>query len=180
MSRIGNIPVVIPKDVTVTVDDDNTVTVKGPKGTLTRGMNKDMIIAVKDGKVTVARPSDEINHKALHGLTRALIKNMVQGVTEGFQKNLELVGVGYRAQVTGKKLVLNVGYSHPVEVDEVAGITYETPAANKIAVKGTDKELVGQMAAKIREVRLPEPYKGKGIRYEGEVVRIKEGKTGKK
>lgn len=180
MSRIGKLPVVIPTGVTVTVDDGNVVTVKGPKGTITREMHKDMNIAVQDGKIVVTRPSDEKEHKALHGLTRALLKNMVTGVTEGFQKGLDLVGVGYRAQVTGKKLVLTVGYSHPVEIDEVPGITYETPAANKIFVKGIDKEKVGLVAAKIRDVRSPEPYKGKGIRYENEFVRIKEGKTGKK
>ena len=180
MSRIGKLPVVIPQGVNVTVDDANVITVNGPKGTLTKGMHKDMIIALEDGKIVVTRPSDEKEHRALHGLTRALINNMVTGVTLGFQKSLDLVGVGYRAQVQGKKLVLTVGYSHPVEMEEVPGIAYETPATNKIFVKGIDKELVGQIAAKIRGVRSPEPYKGKGIRYEKEVVRTKEGKTGKK
>jgi ribosomal protein L6, bacterial type len=180
MSRIGKLPVVIPAGVNVTVGENNVVTVKGPKGTITREMHKDMKIALEDGKLLVTRPSDEKEHRALHGLTRALLKNMVTGVTEGFQKGLDLVGVGYRAQVTGKKLVLTVGYSHPVEVNEVPGITYETPTPNKILIKGIDKELVGLQAAKIREVRSPEPYKGKGIRYENEVVKIKEGKTGKK
>jgi large subunit ribosomal protein L6 len=180
MSRIGKLPVVIPQGVNVTIDKNNVVTVKGPKGTLTREMHKDMNIAVEGGKVLVTRPSDEKEHRALHGLTRALLKNMVTGVTDGYQKGLDLVGVGYRAQVQGKKLVLTVGYSHPVEMEEISGITYETPAANKILVKGIDKELVGQVAANIRDVRKPEPYKGKGIKYENEVVRTKEGKTGKK
>lgn len=180
MSRIGRLPVVIPEGVTVTVDGNNVVTVKGPKGTLTKGMHKDMKITVEDGKILVARPSDDKEHRALHGLTRALLNNMVLGVKDGFQKALDLVGVGYRAQVQGKKLVLNVGYSHPVEMEEVPGITYETPAPNKILVKGIDKEIVGLVAAKIRDVRKPEPYKGKGIKYENEVVRRKEGKTGKK
>jgi len=180
MSRIGRLPVVIPQGVTVTIGDDNVVTVKGPKGSLTREMHKDMKITIEDGKVIVARPSDQKEHRALHGLTRALINNMVTGVINGFQKALDLVGVGYRAQVQGKKLVLTVGYSHPVEMEEISGITYETPAPNKILVKGISKELVGQIAADIRDVRSPEPYKGKGIRYENEVVRTKEGKTGKK
>jgi large subunit ribosomal protein L6 len=180
MSRIGRLPVVIPSGVTVAIDETNVVTVKGPKGTLTKGMHKDIKIAIEDGKVIVTRPSDQKEHRSLHGLTRALTQNMVTGVSEGFQKNLDLVGVGYRAAMSGKKLVLTVGYSHPVEMEEIPGIAYETPAANKILVKGIDKELVGQIAAKIREVRSPEPYKGKGIRYEKEVVRTKEGKTGKK
>lgn len=182
MSRIGRLPVVYSEKVSVTVNEDNLVTVTGPKGTLSRGMHKDMKINVdeKERKILVTRPSDKKEHRALHGLTRALINNMVVGVSDGFQKGLDLVGVGYRAQVQGKKLVLTVGYSHPVEMEEVQGVAYETPAANKIFVKGIDKELVGQIAAKIRDVRKPEPYKGKGIRYEGEFVKIKEGKTGKK
>lgn len=182
MSRIGRLPVVYPDKVTVTVDDNNVVTVKGPKGTLTKGMHKDMKITVdeKERKVIVTRPDDEKEHRALHGLTRALIKNMVTGVSDGFQKGLDLVGVGYRAQAQGKKLVLTIGYSHPVEIEGVQGISFETPSPNKILVKGIDKELVGQLAANIREVRKPEPYKGKGIRYENEYVKIKEGKTGKK
>lgn len=180
MSRIGRLPVVIPEGVNVTIGDNNVVTVKGPKGTLTREMHENMKIYMEDGKVFVNRPDDEKENKALHGLTRALVNNMIIGVTDGFQKSLDLVGVGYRAQVQGKKLVLTVGYSHPVEMEEVPGITYETPAPNKILVKGIDKEMVGLMAAKIRDVRRPEPYKGKGIRYTDEVVRTKEGKTGKK
>lgn len=182
MSRIGKLPVVYPDKVKVAVDKNNIVTVTGPKGTLTKGMHKDMNITIdeKERKIIVTRPDDEKEHRALHGLTRALIKNMVTGVSEGFQKGLDLVGVGYRAQVSGKKLVLTVGYSHPVEIDEIAGITFETPTPNKILIKGIDRELVGQVASNIRDVRRPEPYKGKGIRYENEVVRIKEGKTGKK
>lgn len=182
MSRIGKLPVVYPDKVKVAVDKNNIVTVTGPKGTLTKGMHKDMNITIdeKERKIIVTRPDDEKEHRALHGLTRALIKNMVTGVSEGFQKGLDLVGVGYRAQVSGKKLVLTVGYSHPVEINEIAGITFETPTPNKILIKGIDKELVGQVASNIRDVRRPEPYKGKGIRYENEVVRIKEGKTGKK
>lgn len=180
MSRVGRLPVVIPQGVTVTVSDDNLVTVKGPKGTLTKQMSKKINIAVEDGKVVVTRPNDEKEIRALHGLTRALIKNMVVGVTEGYQKTLELVGVGYRAAKQGKKLVLTVGYSHPVEIDAVEGIDFDVPAANQIVVKGIDKELVGQVAARIRSVREPEPYKGKGIKYIDEVIRRKEGKTGKK
>ena len=179
MSRIGRLPVAIPAGVTVTVTPDNVVTVKGAKGQLVRTMHKDMKIAVEDNSVVVTRPSEDKNHRALHGLTRALIQNMVTGVTEGFTKTLELVGVGYRAQLKGKKLVLNLGYSHPVEIDEVEGVTFETPDANKILVKGIDKEVVGAVAADIRTWRKPEPYKGKGIKYSGEVIRRKEGKTGK-
>jgi large subunit ribosomal protein L6 len=180
MSRIGRLPVVIPKGVTVDIGDGNVVTVKGPKGTLAKGMHKNMTIAVEDGRVIVSRPNDEKENRALHGLTRALVKNMVTGVTDGFQKGLDLVGVGYRAQVQGKKLVLTVGYSHPVEMEEIPGITYEAPAPNKIFVKGIDRELVGLVAARIRDVRKPEPYKGKGIKYENEVVRRKESNKGKK
>jgi large subunit ribosomal protein L6 len=179
MSRIGKQPVVIPNGVTVTVTPDNVVTVKGSKGQLTKAMHKDIKIAVEDNQVVVTRPSDDKNHRALHGLTRALINNMVTGVTEGFAKTLELVGVGYRAQLKGKKLTLSLGYSHPVDIDAVEGITYETPDANTIIVKGVDKELVGAVAANIRTWREPEPYKGKGIKYKDEVIRRKEGKTGK-
>lgn len=179
MSRIGKQPVVIPNGVTVTVTPDNVVTVKGSKGQLTKAMHKDIKIAVEDNQVVVTRPSDDKNHRALHGLTRALINNMVTGVTEGFTKTLELVGVGYRAQLKGKKLTLSLGYSHPVEIDAVEGITYETPDANTILVKGVDKELVGAVAANIRKWREPEPYKGKGIKYKDEIIRRKEGKTGK-
>jgi len=170
-------PVAIPEGVQVTVEN-NKVTVKGPKGSLTREFHKDMIIRTEDSKVIVERPSDQKNHRSLHGLTRSLINNMITGVVGGFQKVLVLEGVGYRAALQGKKLVLTVGYSHPVEIEPPAGIEFEVPAPNRIIVKGIDKELVGQIAANIRAVREPEPYKGKGIRYENEVVRRKEGKTG--
>lgn len=179
MSRVGRLPVAIPAGVTVAVTPENVVTVKGPKGQLVKPMHKDMKISVENNEVSVTRPSDDKNHKALHGLTRALINNMVEGVTKGYQKSLELVGVGYRAQLQGKKLVMSLGYSHPVEIAAVEGITFETPAANKILVSGIDKELVGEVAANIRTWRKPEPYKGKGIKYENEVIRRKEGKTGK-
>ncbi|KGT38882.1 MAG: 50S ribosomal protein L6 [Weizmannia coagulans] len=178
MSRIGKKPVEIPSGVTVTINGD-TVTVKGPKGELTRSFNPDINIAVEDNIIHVTRPSDSKNHRALHGTTRALLANMVEGVSKGFEKSLELVGVGYRAQKQGKKLVLNVGYSHPVEFEPEEGLEVEVPSNTKIVVKGVSKERVGAFAANIRDVRPPEPYKGKGIRYEGEYVRRKEGKTGK-
>ncbi|MBZ4645218.1 MAG: ribosomal protein [Clostridia bacterium] len=180
MSRIGRMPIAIPNGVDVKVDGNNVVTVKGPKGTLNKQLHKDMIIKLENGNVVVQRPSDEKGHKALHGLTRTLIANMVEGVTKGFEKALEINGVGYRAQKQGKKLVLSLGYSHPVEMEEPAGITIEVPAPNKIVVKGADKQAVGEFAAKIRTKREPEPYKGKGIKYETEVIRRKEGKTGGK
>ncbi len=179
MSRIGRLPIAIPSGVTVTVTPDNIVTVKGPKGELTRTMAKDINIAIEDSAVVVTRPSDVKEHRALHGLTRALINNMVVGVTDGFSKTLQLVGVGYRAALKGKGLALSLGFSHPVEVEAVEGITFETPDANTIIVKGIDKELVGDIAADIRSWRKPEPYKGKGIKYSNEVIRRKEGKTGK-
>ncbi|EGL82000.1 ribosomal protein L6 [Caldalkalibacillus thermarum TA2.A1] len=178
MSRIGIKPVQIPDGVEVKVNG-NEVTVKGPKGELSRQFHPDMQISVKDNQVVVERPSDDKLHKSLHGTTRSLIANMVEGVTKGYEKSLELVGVGYRAQKSGNKLVLNVGYSHPVEIVPEKGIEIEVPSQTKITVKGIDKERVGAVAAKIRAVREPEPYKGKGIRYEGEQVRRKEGKTGK-
>lgn len=180
MSRIGRMPVTIPGGVDIKVSDDNVLTVKGSKGTLTKGFHKDMIIKIEGGAVTIQRPSDNKNHRALHGLTRSLINNMVVGVTDGFQKNLEINGVGYRAQKQGKKLVLTLGYSHPVEMEEPEGITVEVPAPNKISVKGIDKQAVGEFAAKIRSKREPEVYKGKGIKYDYEVIRRKEGKTGGK
>jgi large subunit ribosomal protein L6 len=180
MSRIGKLPIAIPSGVTFTVTPDNVVTVKGPKGQLVKAMRKDMNIAVEDNLIVVKRNNDEKESRALHGLTRALINNMVVGVTEGYAKTLELVGVGYRAQLQGKKLVLNLGFSHPIEVEAVEGITFETPAPTKVIVKGIDKELVGDVSADIRNWRRPEPYKGKGIKYENEVIRRKEGKTGKK
>ncbi|KAF0816483.1 MULTISPECIES: 50S ribosomal protein L6 [unclassified Cytobacillus] len=178
MSRIGKKPIEIPTGVTVT-NDNNTVTVKGPKGELSRSFNQDIEIKVEDNVINVSRPSDAKEHRALHGTTRALLANMVEGVSKGFERGLELIGVGYRAQKQGKKLVLNVGYSHPVEIEPEEGIEVEVPSNTKIIVKGTNKERVGALAANIRDVRPPEPYKGKGIRYEGEYVRRKEGKTGK-
>jgi len=179
MSRVGRLPIAIPAGVTVTVTPDNVVTVKGPKGELTKAMVKNINIAIEDNQVVVTRPSDVKEHRALHGLTRALINNMVIGVTNGFSKTLQLVGVGYRATAKGKGLTLNLGFSHPVEIDAVDGITFELTDANTIVVKGIDKELVGAVAADIRTWRKPEPYKGKGIKYSDEVIRRKEGKTGK-
>ncbi|QNO14776.1 50S ribosomal protein L6 [Alkalicella caledoniensis] len=179
MSRIGKKPIVIPAGVDFKIDEENVVTVKGPKGQLVEKLSSDMIITLEEGNVTVARPSDQKDHRSLHGLTRSLIANMVEGVTQGYTRNLEIIGVGYRAALQGTKLNLSLGYSHPVEVEAPAGITFEVPAPTKISVKGIDKQLVGQMAAKIRSYREPEPYLGKGIRYEGEQVRRKEGKTGK-
>ncbi len=180
MSRIGKMPIAIPKGVDVKIDSNNVVTVKGQKGTLLKELHKDMIIKIEDNKIIVQRPSDEKIHKSLHGLTRTLVNNMVDGVTKGFEKALDINGVGYRAQKQGKKLVLTLGYSHPVEMDEPAGITVEVPAPNKIIVKGMDKQAVGEFAAKIRAKREPEVYKGKGIKYETEVIRRKEGKAGGK
>lgn len=179
MSRIGRLPIAIPSGVTVTVTPDNVVTVKGPKGELTKAMVKSINIAIEDNSVVVTRPSDVKEHRALHGLTRALINNMVIGVTNGYARTLQLVGVGYRATLKGKNLTLNLGFSHPVEIEGVEGVTFETPDANTIIVKGIDKELVGAVAADIRTWRKPEPYKGKGIKYSDEVIRRKEGKTGK-
>ncbi len=180
MSRIGKLPIALPKGVDVKLSGDNVLTVKGSKGTLTKQFHKDMIIKVEGEQITVERPSDLKMHKSLHGLTRTLVNNMVEGVTNGYQKALDINGVGYRAQKQGKKLVLTLGYSHPVEMDDPEGITTEVPAPNKIIVKGIDKQVVGEVAAKIREKRPPEPYKGKGIKYETEVIRRKEGKTGGK
>ena len=179
MSRIGKLPVHIVSGVTITVDEHNVVTVKGPKGELTQRVSPEMILEQENGVLTVKRPSDDKQHRALHGLTRSLINNMVVGVSTGFEKKLEIVGTGYRAQMDGKDLVLNVGYSHPVRFPKMDGIEFETPVPTKITVKGIDKQKVGQIAADIRKTRAPEPYKGKGIRYEGEFVRRKEGKTGK-
>lgn len=178
MSRVGKKPIELPAGVTLTIDN-GTVTVKGPKGELTRTFNPDIAVVVEENVVTVTRPSDSKEHRALHGTTRAVIANMVEGVSNGFVRNLELIGVGYRAQKQGNKLVLNVGYSHPVEIEAEPGLEIEVPANTKITIRGTDKERVGALAANIRDVRPPEPYKGKGIRYEGEFVRRKEGKTGK-
>lgn len=180
MSRVGKLPVAIPNGVTVTVTPDNVVTVKGPKGELVKAMSNKINIAVEDNSVVVTRDNDHKDVRALHGLTRALINNMVTGVNEGYVKTLELVGVGYRAQLQGKKLVLNLGFSHPVEMEAVSGVEFEVEGGTKVKVKGIDKELVGAVAADIRKWRKPEPYKGKGIKYENEVIRRKEGKTGKK
>ena len=179
MSRIGRLPVVIPAGVTVDVKENNYVVVKGSKGTLERELPVEMDIKVEDGQVIVTRPSDLKKMKALHGLTRTLIQNMVIGVSEGYQKVLEVNGVGYKAAKQGKKLVLSLGYSHPVEMEDPEGLE-TTVDGNKIVVKGISKEKVGQYAAEIREKRKPEPYKGKGIKYSDEVIRRKVGKTGKK
>ena len=180
MSRIGRLPVAIPEGVTVTVAEGNKVTVKGPKGTLERVLPAEMTIKVEDGHVVVTRPSDLKKMKSLHGLTRTLIYNMIVGVTKGYEKVLEINGVGYRGAKQGKKLVLNLGYSHPVEMIDPEGIETVMEGQNKIIVKGIDKEKVGQFAAEIREKRAPEPYKGKGIKYADETIRRKVGKTGKK
>jgi large subunit ribosomal protein L6 len=179
MSRIGKLPVSIPDGVTITVEDGNVVTVKGPKGTLTEKLSSEMQIEQDAGVLTVKRPGDDKRLRALHGLTRSLINNMVIGTTQGYEKKLAIVGVGYRVQLQGTQLVLNVGYSHPVNFPAPDGVSFEVPAPTKITVKGIDKQKVGQTAADIRAVRPPEPYKGKGIRYENETVRRKEGKTGK-
>lgn len=179
MSRIGRKPITIPNGVNVTLDN-TVITVKGPKGTLSRELHRDMKVVVAENEISVERPSDNKLHRSLHGTTRSVVANMVSGVTEGFVKSLDLVGVGYRANKTGNKLVLNVGYSHPVEIEPENGIEFEVPSNTKIIVKGIDKELVGATAAKVRSVREPEPYKGKGIKYEGERILRKEGKAGKK
>jgi len=179
MSRIGRKPIQVPAGVDIKLDNTQ-LTVKGPKGTLTRELHKDMKIVIAENEITVERPSDNKLHRSLHGTTRSVVANMVNGVTEGFSKSLELVGVGYRANKAGDKVVLNVGYSHPVEINPEGGVEFEVPSNTKIIVKGIDKELVGAFAAKIRSVREPEPYKGKGIKYEGERILRKEGKAGKK
>ncbi len=180
MSRIGRAPIEIPAGVTVKVDENNLVQVKGPKGELSRKINQDMKINIEGNTLTVTRPSDDKTHRSLHGLSRTLINNMVVGVTQGFTKNLEITGVGYRAAKQGKNLQLALGYSHPVIIEPPAGITLEAPTATTITVHGIDKELVGAIAANIRGWREPEPYKGKGIKYAGEHILRKEGKAGGK
>ena len=180
MSRIGKKPVIIPANCTVDIAEGNVVTVKGPKGTLTYTFHPDMILKVEGNELIVDRPDEEHLHKSLHGLTRTLIHNMVLGVTEGFKKELDVNGVGYRVAKEGNKLVMNLGYSHQVIVEEVPGISIEVPSANKIVILGCDKQQVGQFAAEVREKRPPEPYKGKGIKYTDEVIRRKAGKTGAK
>ena len=179
MSRVGKKPIEIPAGVTVTIAADNNITVKGPKGELNRTFNPEITITQEENLITLTRPSDSKEHRTIHGTTRAVLANMVEGVSKGFERGLELIGVGYRATKQGNKLVLNVGYSHPVEIEAEAGLEIEVPSNTKIIVRGANKERVGALAANIRDVRPPEPYKGKGIRYEGEFVRRKEGKTGK-
>ena len=180
MSRIGKKPVVIPANVTVTVAEGNVVTVKGPKGTLTNTFHPDMILKVDGNVLTVERPDEEHLHKSLHGLTRTLINNMVEGVDKGFKKELDVNGVGYRCEKKGTQLVMRLGFSHEVFVDEIPGISIEVPTPNKIIINGIDKQVVGQFAAEVRGKRPPEPYKGKGIKYVDEVIRRKVGKTGGK
>ena len=179
MSRMGRAPIAVPAGVVVTIADGNVVTVKGPLGELTQTFHKELIITLDGATLTVARPNDEKENRALHGLTRTLLANMVEGVTKGFSKKLEIVGVGYRAEKQGTKLNLGLGYSHPVVFEEANGIKFEVPDSTTIIVKGIDKQAVGQMAAVIRAKRPPEPYLGKGIKYAGEYIRRKAGKTGK-
>jgi large subunit ribosomal protein L6 len=178
MSRIGKLPITVPAGVTIDISPENAVVVKGKNGELKNTFSKEITITREGDVLTLTRSSEQKQIRALHGLTRALLANMVTGVSEGFTKTLELVGVGYRAQLQGKKLTLGLGFSHPVEIEQPDGITFETPDANRIIVKGIDKQAVGQVAANIRKIRPPEPYKGKGIRYAGEYVRRKVGKTG--
>ena len=179
MSRIGKLPITVPAGVTVTVDENNLVTVKGPKGTLTQQVNPDITLKQEGNVLILERPTDNKPHKAMHGLYRALVHNMVVGVTDGFTKTLEMVGTGYRASAEGNKLTINIGFSHPVVLEAPEGITYETPNQTTILVKGSNKQQVGNLAADIRAIRKPEPYLGKGIKYKDEHIRRKEGKTGK-
>ncbi|MGN1347313.1 MAG: 50S ribosomal protein L6 [Acutalibacteraceae bacterium] len=178
MSRIGRMPIVVPAGVEVKING-NDIEVKGPKGTLTRTVHSDMALSMEGNEIHVTRPSDDKEHRSLHGLTRSLVANMVEGVSNGYKKELEINGIGYRAEKNGKTLVLTIGYSHKVEVDEIDGITIDVPAPNKIVISGPDKQKVGQFAANVREKRPPEPYKGKGIKYVDEHIRRKEGKAGK-
>ena len=179
MSRIGKKPIDLPQGVEIKVDEKNLVTVKGPMGPLSQQISKEISVEVAEGVITISRPSDLKKHKSLHGLSRSLVANMVEGVTKGFEKKLEIVGVGYRANKQGNQVVLSLGYSHPIELVEPQGITLDVPSQTEIIVKGIDKQLVGNYAAKIRAYRKPEPYKGTGVRYAGEIIRRKEGKTGK-
>ena len=180
MSRIGRMPISLPSNVEVTVGEGNLVTVKGPKGTLTQKLSEKMTLTREDNVIHVTRPNDEKENRALHGLTRTLLNNMVVGVTEGYKKELDVNGVGYRVAKEGNKLVMNLGFSHQVTMEEIPGITIEVPGPNKIIIHGCDKQQVGQFAAEVREKRPPEPYKGKGIKYTDEVIRRKAGKTGAK
>jgi large subunit ribosomal protein L6 len=178
MSRIGRLPITVPSTVDVTIDG-RVVTVKGPKGSLTRSLHPDITVSRSDGTLVVTRPTEQKTHKQLHGLTRTLVNNMVVGVTDGYRKGIEITGVGYRAALNGRKLTLNLGYSHPIEIDPPEGISFEVETPTRLSVVGIDKELVGQIAATVRATRKPEPYKGKGVRYAGEQVRRKAGKAGK-
>ncbi len=178
MSRIGRLPIPVPANVDVTIDGRN-VTVNGPRGSLSRSLHPDMTVSREDGTLVVTRPTEQKTHKQLHGLTRTLVNNMVVGVTDGYRKGLEITGVGYRAALNGRKLTLNLGYSHQIEIDPPEGISFEVETPTRLAVVGIDKELVGQIAAKVRASRKPEPYKGKGVRYAGEYIRRKAGKAGK-
>jgi large subunit ribosomal protein L6 len=178
MSRIGRLPIAVPSNVDVTIDG-RELTVKGPKGTLSRQLHPDITVSREESNLVVTRPTEQKTHKQLHGLTRTLVNNMVVGVTDGYRKGLEITGVGYRAALNGNKLTLNLGYSHPIEIEPPAGISFEVENPTRLAVVGIDKELVGQIAAKVRATRKPEPYKGKGVRYAGEKVRRKAGKAGK-
>ena len=182
MSRIGRLPIAVPAGVTVTIDDNNLVTVKGPKGTLSQQINPDISVKLENNEIKVARPSDDKQHRAWHGLYRALIHNMVVGVTEGFSKTLEMVGTGYHAEAkdSGKKLDIAIGFSHPVILDAPENVSFETPNQTTIVIKGINKQVVGNLAADIRAIRPPEPYLGKGIKYQGERILRKEGKAGKK
>ena len=178
MSRIGRLPIPVPSGVDVTIEGRN-VTVTGPRGSLSRALHPDMTVSREEATLVVTRPTEQKTHKQLHGLTRTLVNNMVVGVTDGYRKGLEITGVGYRAALNGRKLTLNLGYSHPIEIDPPEGIAFEVENPTRLAVVGIDKELVGQMAAKVRSMRKPEPYKGKGVRYTGEYIRRKAGKAGK-
>ena len=178
MSRIGRLPITVPSTVDVTIEG-RRLTVKGPKGTLTRELHPDMLLSRDEDKLLVKRPTEQKTHKQLHGLTRTLVNNMVVGVTDGYRKGLEITGVGYRAVKVGEKLQLNLGYSHQIDIDPPTGISFEVESPTRLAVVGIDKELVGQIAAKVRSMRKPEPYKGKGVRYAGEKIRRKAGKAGK-